>query len=304
MRGSIAATWSCAREPFAAQTSVCATNRYSSGSLSRGYLEDADSLREATLEGLQPSHRCRLQTSTIPLFPKRCGIAPWRGEELVGALNAWLKYGHVIDPSETDAALNETAALADFEAAHDAWFGRECSRLVELLRTKLRAGFNELAETGSAGNETAIRVRAEAAMQATLAFVKHMPRKSMARAVEMSTFWQYPGRTATYVEKATQQQTTQCTEELFQVRRNTEARQRATGGLAPAPVVQPPQRYNASGGAAPLKLVKKSESVEFEKASQARLARIRARSKMLTGNDIKLEHQIGRAREECFVVFD
>ena len=67
--------------------------------------------------------------------------------------------------------------------------------------------------------------------------------------------------------------------------------------------MQPPKNYNASGGA-PLKLVKKSESVEFEMASQQRLARIRARSKMLTGDDIKLEHQLGKAREECVVVFD
>lgn len=212
------------------------------------------------------------------------------------------RYGHVIDPSESEDALNETAALADFEAAHDAWFGRECSRLIDLMRARLRAGFNGLAESGSAANETAIRIKADEAMKSILDFVKHLPRKSMARAVEMSTFWQFPGKTATYIEKATQHQTTQCTEELFQIRRNIEGRQRANGG-APAPTVQPPKRYNASGGA-PLKLVKKSESVEFEVASQARLARIRARSKMLTGNDIKLEHQLGKAREECFVVFD
>ena len=39
-------------------------------------------------------------------------------------------------------------------------------------------------------------------------------------------------------------------------------------------------------------------------ASKARLAKIRARSKLLSGDDVKLEHQIGKAREECFVVFD
>ena len=209
------------------------------------------------------------------------------------------RYGHVIDPSETDEALNETAALADFEAAHDAWFQRECTRLVDLLRARLRAGFNAV----NAANETAVRLKADEAMASLLGFVKHLPRKSMARGVELSTFWQYPGKVATYIEKATAHQTTQCTEELFQVRRNVEARQRASGGRAPPPKVNPPKNYNASGGA-PLKLVKKSESVEFEMASQQRLARIRARSKMLSGDDIKLEHQIGKAREECFVVFD
>jgi hypothetical protein len=39
-------------------------------------------------------------------------------------------------------------------------------------------------------------------------------------------------------------------------------------------------------------------------ASKARLARVRARSKQLSGDDLKLEHSLGKAREECFVVFD
>ena len=50
--------------------------------------------------------------------------------------------------------------------------------------------------------------------------------------------------------------------------------------------------------------VRKSDSVEFEKATPQRLARIRARSKQLSGEDVRLEQQIGKAREECFVVFD
>lgn len=70
---------------------VANLNRYPSDKLSSAYLEDADRLREATLDNLLPTHRCRLQTESIPLFPKRCGIAPWAGVELVGALNTWLK---------------------------------------------------------------------------------------------------------------------------------------------------------------------------------------------------------------------
>ena len=205
------------RRPSSDDEVVANLNRYSSSKLSPAYLEDADRLRAATLSELLPTHRCRLQTNNIPLFPKRCGIAPWNGVELGGALQSWLKYGHVVDPSETAEALNETAALADFEASHDAWFQRECGRLVELLRARLRAAFNGLPSSPSGvGNETAVRVSAEAAMASILGFVKHLPRKSMARGIEMSTFWQFPSKVATYIEKATAHQTTQCTEVTMQ----------------------------------------------------------------------------------------
>ena len=43
--------------------------------------------------------------------------------------------------------------------------------------------------------------------------------------------------------------------------------------------------------------------VHFEKVSDARLKRMRARSKQLTGDDVQVEH-LGKAREECYVVFD
>jgi len=57
-------------------------------------------------------------------------------------------------------------------------------------------------------------------------------------------------------------------------------------------------------GSSPLKIVKKSDSVQFERASKARLTRLRARSKQLTGDDVHLTEHLGKAREECFVVFD
>ena len=123
----------------------------------------------------------------------------------------------------------------------------------------------------------------------------------MARGIELSTFWQYPSKVATYIEKSGKEQTTQCAEELFQLRRSTEARQRQIG-RAPTTKATPPKPANANGSA-PLKIVKRSDSVKFEMASKQRLARIRARSKMLTGDDVNIEH-LGKAREECFVVFD
>lgn len=112
---------------------------------------------------------------------------------------------------------------------------------------------------------------------------------------------------ATYVETATKEQTTQCAEELFQIRRDAESKQRSLG-RAPSKKVVNPTNANAfkGGGNAshPLKLVKRSDAVTFEKASRARLAKIRARSKQLIGEDVQFEHQLGKAREECFVVFD
>ena len=122
----------------------------------------------------------------------------------------------------------------------------------------------------------------------------------MARGIEMSTFWSYPSKVATYIETAGKEQTTQCAEELFQVKRSAEQRQRQIG-RAPTQRVTPPKSTNAS---TPLKIVKRSDSVTFEMASKARLARVRARSKQLSGDDLRLESSLGKAREECFVVFD
>ena len=84
--------------------------------------------------------------------------------------------------------------------------------------------------------------------------------------------------------------------------RSAEQRQRAIG-RAPTQRVTPPKPSGANGSA-PLKIVKRSDSVTFEMASKARIARVRARSKQLSGDDLKLEHSLGKAREECFVVFD
>ena len=200
--------------------------------LSEAYLQDAARVRDASLDGLLPAHHCRNQNrSTIPLFPKRCGVESYSGPELVSALEAWLKcaadsfgllpipsdsfgllpipsdsfrflpipsdsfrflgvlcrYGHVIDPSETDEALNATAALADFEADHDAWFGRECAKLRDLLRSRMRTGFDAL---GPRPNASAVHAASEEALRQVLGFAKHLPRKAMARGVELSVFWQ------------------------------------------------------------------------------------------------------------------
>ena len=283
------------RRPHADDKVVANLARYPSDILSTDYLHDVDALRELSLHEILPAHRCRLQNkTTIPLFPKRCGIAPWTGPELVSALEVWVKYGHVVDPSETDEALNETAAMEDFQTEHDLWVQRECTRLAELLRARLRAGWAEVAPS----NLTGVKLVADESMKSVLKFIRSLPRKAMARGVESGTFWQYPGKVATYIETAMKHQTTQCAEELFQVRRNSEARQRGMGKVGLPSVAAP---VNSS---APLKLVKKSGGVTFEKASQARLSKIRARSKLLSGSDVKLEHQIGKAREECFVVFD
>ena len=74
-------------------------------------------------------------------------------------------------------------------------------------------------------------------------------------------------------------------------------------GRASTMRVQPPTAALANGSSGPLRMIKKSDSVHFEKVSNQRLARMRARSKQLTGNDVQVEH-LGKAREECFVVFD
>ena len=110
----------------------------------------------------------------------------------------------MVDPSETEEAINATAALEDFEAAHDAWVRRECSKLRDLLRARLRASFDEMAKLPSGGvrNASDIQPRADEVMAGVLGFLKHLPKKAMARGVEMSTFWAYPGKVATYVRSA------------------------------------------------------------------------------------------------------
>ena len=375
------------RRPHAEDEVVANLANYPSSQLSASYLHDADALREATLRSILPAHHCHADAS-VPLFPKRCGTEPFTGPQLVEQIRIWLKYGHIVDPSESAEAANETLVLAEFEAAHDAWFQRECARLNQLLRTKLRDGYQRIdSKARGVLNETALAHVGDEAIHSVLGFVKHLPRKSMARGIELSTFWQvrsrasyrapgrcasygvpsgraargavlcacaiarlgsrrrspwmalclrpragarmlltplpepcreaahsptactrratsqYPSKVATYIESAGKTQTTQCAEELFQARRTAEGQQRATGRAAAARKVTPPGTASRNGSA-PLKIVKRSESVRFEKVSNARLARVRARSKQLAGADLNLEHQLGKAREECFVVFD
>lgn len=294
------------RRPHGEDEIVANLAKYPSSRLNADYLSDAERLKNSAIDGLLPVHRCRDNSSRVPLFPKRCGTVPFTGEQLVEQIGVWLKYGHIIDPSESDEALNETKALADFEETHDLWFQRECLRLSNLLRSKLRTAYSSSTLKPGGGrssmNETALVNAGEAALQEVLGYVKHLPRKSMARGIEMSTFWSYPSKVATYIETAGKVQTTQCTEELFQIKRDLEQRQRSLG-RAPAQKVAPPKPRGANGSE-PLRLVKRTEGVTFEMASKARLARVRARAKQLSGDDIKFEQTLGKAREECFVVFD
>ena len=131
--------------------------------------------------------------------------------------------------------------------------------------------------------------------------MKHLPRKSMARGIEMSTFWSYPSKVATYIETAGKVQTTQCTEELFQIKRDLEQRQRSLG-RAPAQRWRRPSRGAQTGRS-------RYASSSAPRASPSRWrarrgSRARARAKQLSGDDIKFEQTLGKAREECFVVFD
>ena len=92
---------------------------------------------------------------------------------------------------------------------------------------------------------------------------------------------------------------TQCTEELFQVKRNGEA-QRNVEARAAMPTVRAPAGVPGEA----LKMVRKSDAVTFEKATPQRLAKLRAHSTRIQGDDVKLQQRIGKAHEECFVVFD
>lgn len=285
------------RRPSTDDEVVANLGRYSSSVLSPAYLQDVARVRDATLDGILPAHHCRNQSrASIPLFPKRCGIETYTGAELVTALANWLKYGHVIDPSETDEALNATAALIEFEAEHDAWFQRECVKLVNLLRSRMQNGFDLL---GSSANASAVHAKSEEALKQVLGFAKFLPRKAMARGVELSVFWHLPGKVATYIETATKQQVTQCTEELFQVKRNVEA-MRNVAARAAMPTVQAPAGVPGEA----MKMVRKSDAVTFEKATPQRLAKLRAHATRIQGDDVKLQQRIGKAHEECFVVFD
>ena len=254
------------RRPHAEDEVVANLGNYPSVKLSDAYLADADTLREAALIDILPAHKCRVSQG-VPLFPKRCGTAPFTGSQLVEQLQVWLKYGHVIDPSESEEALNETAALSEFYEEHDAWFERECTKLTKLLQSKLRDAYG-----GRTMNETGLAHAGAEAQAAVMGFVKHLPRKSMARGIELSTFWQYPSKVATYIESKGKEQTTQCAEDLVQVRRDVEAKQRTMGRAPNAKVAPPRLPGGANGTSAPLKIVRKSDSVTFEMASKQRLS--------------------------------
>ena len=117
-------------------------------SLSAGYLEDADTLRQAALANLAPAHECTGKPhfapsastdSTLPrlVHASECDIRPWDGPTFVAALTSWLKYGHIVEGG-ADLQRNETAALQRLSDSQGEWLKKQCTALKEALRKKLR----------------------------------------------------------------------------------------------------------------------------------------------------------------------
>ena len=84
------------RRPHGEDEIVANLAKYPSSRLNADYLSDAERLKNSAIDGLLPVHRCRDNSSRVPLFPKRCGTVP-QGEQLVEQIGVWLKYGHIID---------------------------------------------------------------------------------------------------------------------------------------------------------------------------------------------------------------
>jgi len=194
--------------------------------LAAGYLEDADALRVATVDGLRPAHQCKRAQGSIkggrrgdtPQLHSACNhIEPWDGPTLVRMLESWLRYGHVIE--ETDVVggyrANESADLERVEADFTLWLNKQCIGLKKTLARQLhKFGKN---------NTRHRKVRAKA-LRESMHQLNHFRKASMSKAVQHSTFWRYPGKVANLVERQALQTVQLCSTRLRETVSDHEAR--------------------------------------------------------------------------------
>ncbi|KAL1523684.1 hypothetical protein AB1Y20_018617 [Prymnesium parvum] len=196
------------RRPHASDEVVANLAAHHSSELSREYLEDADRLREAVCVGLLPAHTC-FWSARPPSAVQPCRMSLWSGPKFVDALSRWLKLGHVIDLNDMEDEEvnhgNETEALEQISTANTKWLDKQCRSLNKELRVKL---WHLSANSSGA---VAGRARELKKMERT---TRKFKESAMARVLEQSSFWQFPGKGATLVEQQALQKTVHCTDEL------------------------------------------------------------------------------------------
>jgi len=197
------------RRPSNSDEVVANLGQYKSSMLSREYLDDVDHLREATIRGLQPVHRCEESTPTNGCTPRS-----WLGGDFVQALEGWLKDGFILDHSDLEeVAEDEAESLFKLGERNRAWLDGQCKALNEELRNKFYVYREETDEHEQQRSLVATEVEQ---------MMKGFQSAALARMVESGVFWKHPGKGATLVETQTQQAVMRCTEELTNSRRHME----------------------------------------------------------------------------------
>ena len=291
------------RRPHSSDKVVANIANYSINDLNPEYMDDAHSLQRSTLDSLQPVHLCKQPLATA-LAPKwdgaGCLMVPFNGSNLAFTLTKWLQFGHLVDPGETPEAANETEVLSTFGDSQERWFTWQCGRVSAMLRSKLRSAFSTVgAGMTGAALEAKLESLGEAPFKQAMRYIKQLPRRSMVFGIESGTFWQYPSKVATYIESRTQEQTQGCVHSIFALRKTERERHRQALGMKPRAGV-PPSKSDQ-----PVQLLKQKDgTIGMRRISPARLASVRKKArKLVSVNDAKVE-KLGRAREECFVVYD
>ena len=133
-------------------------------------------------------------------------MQPWRGDELVEALQAWLKLGHIIDSSDTDTnEEDEEESLFQLGERNRVWLDSQCTMHNEELRKKLY-WYRE-------HTQDHVTLRSEAVREITQV-IDSFQKAALSRMVEHGVFWRYPGKGATLVEAQSQQAMVRCKETL------------------------------------------------------------------------------------------
>jgi len=245
-------------------------------------------------------------------------LAPWKGADLVRALEGWLKYGHVVEDDGPERTLNETAELTRMDALFSAWLKRQCKALNKELKGKLRHL--------SRNNTRHLSERA-AMLRETLAKLDGFHKGSMSKAVQQSAFWRMPGKVANLVELQAKGAVQSCTTRLADTHAEQEARlvewwawmaeqaarreeqKRLKEEMARRTSPPPPRRYLSAsddeGDGAGIKRPTNGTSRTKGKKAKRRSARYGRKNATTFGaTKPKSIPPLRQGREECFTVYD
>ena len=79
-----------------------------------------------------------------PIWGFRCELKPFTGEQFADAIKLWVEHGHIVDESESDEGVNETAVLDSFTDGHDNWFDGECAKLKRKVQSEITGEVKKL----------------------------------------------------------------------------------------------------------------------------------------------------------------